>query len=69
MYWLMNKKSKLSVENKLFTRQYSTQFGHTALNYGDAVSHPTQKYTSNLPIKNSQDDNQCPLACIKSNIA
>jgi hypothetical protein len=44
MYWLMNKKSKLSVENKLSTRQYSSQFGHTALNYGDALSHPTQKY-------------------------
>jgi hypothetical protein len=46
MYWLMNKKSKLSVENKLTsTKQYFSQFGHTASSYGDAANHPTQKFS------------------------
>jgi hypothetical protein len=39
-----------------------------ALSYGDAANHPTQKY-SKLINKNSQDDNQCPLVRLKSNIA
>jgi hypothetical protein len=46
IYWLMNKKSKLSVGNKLtIYKAILSQFGHTASRYGYAANHPTQKYS------------------------
>jgi hypothetical protein len=49
LYLLTNKKSKLSVENKLTSiKQYSSQFWHTASSYGDAANHPAQKYSKLL---------------------
>jgi hypothetical protein len=48
-YWLMNKKSKLWIENKLTIYiQYLSQFGYTASIYGDATNHPTKKYSKHI---------------------
>jgi hypothetical protein len=67
MYWLMNKKSKVSVENKLtIYKAIFKQVGHTASRYEDAASRP-HKNTPNVSIKNSQDDNRLPLVRLKSN--
>jgi hypothetical protein len=48
-----NTHASLDIEHRTMGMQYAIQY----------------KNTSNLPIKNSQDDNQCPLVCLKCNIA
>jgi hypothetical protein len=53
--WLLNRKSKLSLENKLIIYKHILKpNGHTVLNYGVVVSHQILKYFSPFNLKHSE---------------
>jgi hypothetical protein len=69
MYWVMNKKPKLSVENNINHIQSNTSASldirRQVMGMQQTIQH---KNTPNLAMKNSQDHSRFPLDRLKSNI-